>query len=255
MFDSIRNKLGIAGLLVAVVALVAALGGSAVAAGGGSGDATASAKKRNKGGNNVNRLIKREARKFSKAFSLRFAKRFPGPIGPQGFPGLPGAPGEDGDDGDDGDDGSDGAKGATGATGDEGPTGPTGPEGSPWTEVGTLPSGETLKGTWSAVSEAFPAPFGVKALVSIAYNIPLASSVPMTYVPNPEVEANPDPTNCPGSASDPQALAGHLCVYEHTKNASSALSIGPDNSVGRVFLADAAEAGLPVLGSYAVTAE
>src|SRR5665811_87049 len=134
MFSVLRNRLGIPGL-ISVIALVLAMGGGAYAADSGGDGATASAKNR---GGNVGNLIKREARKFSKRFSQRFSRRFAGtgPQGPRGINGSNGARGDKGDRGDDGD------KGDTGKEGKEGP------EGSPWTELGTLPEGESLKGTW-----------------------------------------------------------------------------------------------------------
>lgn len=227
MFSLLRNRLGIPGL-ISVIALVLAMGGGAYAANGSGDGATASAKNR-KGGGNVNKLIKREARKFSKRFSARFSKRFPGPIGPRGFPGLPGAPGEDGDDGDDGDDGSDGsdgAKGATGATGatgptgaagDEGPTGPTGPtgpEGSPWTAGGTLPAGETLTGTWSfALNQSAAAEkFGGEKVIAVPISFPIQLEENLAadhtiYDPPSGSE------NCPGATQAPAAKSGYLCVY------------------------------------------
>lgn len=220
---SLRKHFGTAGLLVAVLALVAALGGSAVAANSGDG-ATASAKNR-KGGGNVNKLIKRESRKFSKVFSQRFSKRFPGPIGPRGFPGLPGAPGEDGDDGDDGDKGDKGDKGDTGATGATGPEGPEGEEGSPWTAGGTLPSGETLTGTWAFSGQ----PSGTLAFAAASFPIPLAAAIPPgnTHVA-PDAE-------CPGTAADPQANAGHMCVFKGALTGAEFAGISTGGGFSSIF--------------------
>lgn len=190
---SLRNRLGVTAGLISTLALVFALfAGSAVAADG----ASTSAK-----GGGAKAQAKKFAKQFSKQFSLRFSKRFstPGPIGPQGFPGLPGAPGADGSDGSDGQNGQNGENGEDGEPGEPGPEGPTGPEGSPWTELGTLPSGETLTGSWSTFGEA---------LIPIEFNIPLAAGLPEENT-HP---AAPD-ANCPGTAADPQADPGHLCVY------------------------------------------
>ena len=46
--------------------------------------------------------------------------------------------------------GAPGAPGAAGANGLNGAGGAAGPEGAPWTAGGTLPSGQTETGTWSA---------------------------------------------------------------------------------------------------------
>lgn len=111
MFRRIHDKLGTAGLVVAVVALVAALTGAAFAAGG---------------------LTKKQEKRV-----IAIAKKYagkpgpPGPAGPQGPAGSPGAKGDAG------------SKGDTGAPGPKGPTGATGP-----TET-VLPANKTLTGVWA----------------------------------------------------------------------------------------------------------
>lgn len=223
MFSLLRNRLGIPGLVSAIV-LVFAMGGVAYAASSGGDGATASAKKKNrKGGGNVNKLIKREARKFSKQFSLVFAKRFPGPQGPQGVPGLPGAAGADGQNGSNGQDGDDGATGPQGPTGEDGATGPTGPTGPTGDEGPTgptggfdfasLPSGATLTGAW-AVNESVSTEL---VRIPISFNVPLAASLPEAkakYVTAPTAD-------CPGSGAEPSAEPGFLCVYEEAQLISS----------------------------------
>lgn len=289
MLNRVRDKLGLAGLIVAVVALAAALGGSAVAANSGDG-ATASAKNNRKGGNNVNKLIKREARKFSKVFSQRFSKRFPGPIGPRGFPGLPGAPGEDGDDGDDGDDGSNGSNGTNGKSvavsaavcgglggaevkvegaaegvevcnGEEGEPGEPGPEGSPWTELGTLPTGETLTGTWGAhdlewVEEGKPG--SGTAVVSLP--LPTATAPELVFVKKPGEE---ETGKCPGLVEGvPTAEEGVLCVYAGSLAAKATFlgifnptngKLGSAARTGTVLFFSCEGASCLALGTWAVT--
>ena len=92
MFTRLRKHLGTAGLLVAVVALVAALGGGAVAAQSG-GDATASAKKKKGKQGGLNAKQKRQV--------IAIAKRFQGsgPAGPAGPAGPQGPKGDSGNNG------------------------------------------------------------------------------------------------------------------------------------------------------------
>jgi len=73
--------------------------------------------------------------------------------------------------------------------------------------VTTLPSQQTLRGAWDLLyaanagftqsGESFP--FG---LVSAPSGHVIPASGP-----------NPDPTDCPGTASNPQAASGHFCLY------------------------------------------
>ncbi len=105
---AIRGSLGTPGMIIAVIALIAALGGTAIASGGLSG-----AEKK---------LIKKESKKFSK----KFAK-----AGPKGEAGAPGAKGADG---------------APGAKGEKGDPGKDGEDGSPWTVGGVLPPEKTETG-------------------------------------------------------------------------------------------------------------
>lgn len=111
MLKRIHDKLGSAGLAVAVVALIAAVAGTAFAAGG---------------------LTKKQEKQV-----IKIAKRYAGkkgPQGPKGDTGPAGAPGPKGDQG---------PRGDTGAQGPEGKEGPPGP-----TET-ELPPGKTMTGVWS----------------------------------------------------------------------------------------------------------
>ena len=142
MFERTRSHLSLAGLLVAVVALVLALGGSAIAAGSApSGEAQSSATRHHKKKKEQG-LNKKQRTEVEKT-----AKKFQG-TGPQGAPGAPGANGVNGTKGDAGPQGpvgpqgprgatgatgaagSNGAKGATGATGSKGATGAAGSNGA-----------------------------------------------------------------------------------------------------------------------------
>lgn len=173
MLHRIHRKLGTAGLIVAVVALVVALGGAAFAAGGG---LTGKQKKE------VTKIAKKYAGKPGAA----------GLQGPQGPIGPAGAPGQ---------------QGKEGAKGPEGPTGPQGPEGSPWTAGGTLPPGQTETGAW--VVKPTGALAGNKEWqTDLSFPIPLAEELDESHV---HFGAN---ANCPGTAAEPQAEPGYLCVYK-----------------------------------------
>lgn len=110
-------------LLVAVVALVAALGGGAVA-----GVAVRSLNKKEI--KKVRQIAKREAKK-------QFRKVPAGPRGEAGLPGTQGVPGNAGPIGD---------RGPIGPTGDDGSTGPTGPQGPVGPSTG--PAGGGLSGNY-----------------------------------------------------------------------------------------------------------
>lgn len=171
----IHEKLGTAGLIVAVVALVAALTGSAFAA--------------------VDKLSpqeKKEVKKIAKSFAKK------GPTGPQGLAGPAGAPGAKGD------------TGAKGATGPEGPEGPTGEEGPPGPTETKLPPGETLTGTWGfkAVEESgnYPVPITFALRVEPA---PAEFENSTNYIP----AGSPPTTECPGTVAEPEAAPGEFCIY------------------------------------------
>ncbi len=118
-----------------------------------------------------------------------------GPAGPAGAQGPAGPAGPKGDTGAQGPQGKEGSEGKEGPEGKAGKDGKTG-----FTD--TLPSGKTETGSWFLSSAS--------TIISLPFNIPLA---------NPIGEANvhyvaASTSDCPGSAADPQAEEGHLCVYE-----------------------------------------
>lgn len=109
--------------------------------------------------------------------------------------------------------GSPGAPGAAGANGLNGAAGAAGPQGDPWTAGGTLPSGQTETGTWSA---AFTTDYG--AAVSISFPIPLAAALDDKHVKKVGVGKSP-PAECDdgsggaASGANPEADPGFLCVF------------------------------------------
>jgi hypothetical protein len=164
----------------------------------------------------------------TKQISPSVLKQLQGKVGTAGAPGAAGAQGARGPAGPAGPAGSEGAKGETGpagvkgekgaagVAGAKGATGATGSEGSPWTAGGVLPSGKTETGTWSValystVNEA-PA-----AETAISFPIPLAAGggeedawvFTKAQTENKEFGSS----GCTGSAEDPAALKGELCVY------------------------------------------
>ena len=240
----LKEPFGKAGLIVAVVALVFAMLGGAFAA-------TSSKRHHKKKGGTVV-LVKKLSKRYSKAYSKAFSKRFStaGPAGPQGPAGANGKDGKDGQDGLNGLDGEDGTsgtsgsngtsvtntefsgaegtcteggsklvgssttyacngvKGADGANGEDGETG--------FTE--TLPAGKTETGAWSfgkvvaaAVPTEYP-PFEEPLYVPISFSIPLAAPIGETNVHYLKVGEG-ETTECPGTAAEPKAQEGHLCVY------------------------------------------
>jgi hypothetical protein len=200
MLSALQKRFGTAAMVVAIVALVAALAGGAWAA---SGALTGKQKK--------------EVTKIAKQYAGK-----PGATGPAGPAGAAGAQGPQGPPG------AQGAPGPQGEPGAKGEEGKPGKEGSPWTAGGTLPSGKTETGTWSLAREEGA---GLQSItIPISFPIPLAAPLgePEVHLIAPtgeelflegiEIKQRP-PTRCggalnpPGTAADPAAAPGNLCVY------------------------------------------
>ena len=108
----------------------------------------------------------------------------PGPAGPQGDMGIPGGKGDKGD------------------PGEPGPF-PT----------GDLPSGVTLRGAFRAG--------GNGAAAAIAQNgISFTYTLSADPIPHFIATGTTAPAECPGSLADPEAMPGHLCLYEAFHSAS-----------------------------------
>jgi hypothetical protein len=135
-----------------------------------------------------------------------------GPAGPGGAAGGAGAKGENGKDGKDGKDGKEGK------------------EGSPWTDGGTLPSKATETGTWSFSG---PGPsIGNIVLTHISFPIqlpaPLEGSncgqggpchVHFITTTGEEIGGLKETQSkaCKGTAAEPTAEPGNLCLYEQER--------------------------------------
>jgi hypothetical protein len=186
MFSKLHERLGTAGFVVSIVALIAAVGGTAYAAGG---------------------LTKQQEKQVTK-----IAKKYAGKEGKQGPAGATGAVGAIGPKGDAGPAGSAGPAGPSGPAGPAGATGsrgPTGPPGS--TEV--LTSEETETGAWSIGGLPPGTTETNQVLVPVSFAIPLESALDGNHVHFIK-SAETAPSGCVGgTAAAPTAEPGNLCVY------------------------------------------
>ena len=134
-------------------------------------------------------------------------KDFRGSIrGPRGLRGLTGATG---------------APGAPGAKGDKGDKGDAGPL------VNTLPAGATLRGMYAWADRT--AATGYNPVVPLTYPYPLPSSPTINVI----AVGGASTANCPGTVADPQALPGHLCVYQQRNDGNLAFSVLNEVQGGR----------------------
>jgi hypothetical protein len=225
---AIREPFGLAGLIVACVALVAALGGGAYAASGG-----LSGKQKKE----VEKIVKQHA-------------------------GEPGAPGTTGTNGKDGSNGKDGAAGKDGVNVTFSPASeaacPSG--GSVFKaasgetticngETGfteTLPSGKTETGTWAGTvfeNGSVPISFSVPLAVPIAEAD--TKVIPEGGTPPPECE-NPGHAGA-ASVENPEAKPGFLCVYVDLAQTSEVIGIDPPG-----FDAGVAHDGTGTTGAFVI---
>jgi len=259
--SSIREPFGKAGLIVACLALVLATTGAAFAAGG---------------------LTKSQEKQVTK-----IAKKYAGKNGAPGATGPAGPAGAAGAKGDKGDPGEKGETGGTGNTGQPGksvavraiPTeetecaelggamvtpeggagvevcnGEAGAPGSPWPGGGVLASKATETGSWATgTSEG---------------NISFAALPFPVQLPGPIAEANvhlldgtTDTTHCPGTAAEPKAAPGQLCVYVTQKSGVTFMEIQDPageaaqnaSRAGSMVYVEGGTEGF-VYGTFAVTA-
>jgi hypothetical protein len=199
MISKLHQRLGTAGFIISILALIVALGGGAYAASGG---LTSKQKKE------VTKIAQTEAKKFAKAGPA-------GAAGPQGAGGAQGAAG------------AQGAQGTQGPQGSQGPEGPQGPAGKPG-ETGfteTLPEEKTETGVWSFIT-----PLSAE-IVPISFNIPLEAALGQSkvhYINENGEEVtetgNVPPTACHGTVEHPSADVGNLCVYAGSERAPGSIS-------------------------------
>lgn len=230
MLTKLREPFGKAGLIVAVVALIAALGGGAYAASGA-----------------LSGKQKKEVTKIAQTQAKKFAGK-QGPEGKQGATGPGGSTGSKGDAGAKGDAGTPGTPGTAGGPGASGKSvvatpiaegEPTqceeqggveyevdgsgeaaeicnGGEGSPWT-VGGLPKGATETGSWALnADEKSGEEFNgseTRVRVPISFSVPLTAPIEEASDVH-YVGPGGDGTICTGTVTKPTAPEGQLCVYE-----------------------------------------
>jgi Collagen triple helix repeat (20 copies) len=184
MFSRYKNKLGVAAMIVAIVALVAALDSSAFS------QQQVIIKKLSQIAPGVQKKLKGKA----------------GPAGPGGPAGAQGSAGSKGDTGAQGAPGKDGQDGQAGEPGQDGEDGACS-AGNPTCD---LPPGATLTGDWSFNQIGL-------AVIWVDISFPLQVQPDLFDQAEPPVEFIPSgtsTTNCPGSASNPEALPGKVCMYE-----------------------------------------
>ena len=152
--------------------------------------------------------------------------------------------------------------------------------GSPWTLGGTLPSGDTETGTFTA--DGTPNTTGPLGKpngsidAAIPFTIPLktgkaAAQWSIILLGEGEKEEHEKlPAGCNGNVEEPHADAGHLCIFigENAENASGYFAAVPESAeaeagggeagkTGSIVVGLAKEAGKGMLisGTWAVTAE
>lgn len=225
MFSAIRKRMPFSpATMIATLALVFAMSGGAFAAG--------------------HYLI--TSAKQIKPGVLAQLKGKAGANGASGAAGPAGQPGPQGAAGPQGPKGEAGPKGETGLKGENGKDGATG-----FTQ--TLPAGKTEMGMWSLTNP--PENPTVKSSVpvtTISFVIPL-ESVPVAHF----VKVNGSATaECPGSAEEPKAAEGQLCVYAQAELNPPATITPNAHTFGAQLGGElgAAPGGI-AYGSWAVTAE
>jgi len=256
---SLRNRLGVPGVISVIALVFAMFGGAYAASSSDNGSATASAKKKKPQRGPRGPKGAKGDPGATGATGPAGANGAAGPVGPIGPIGPAGPEGPEGPTGPEGPEGPTGPEGPEGATGPEGPEGATGPEGSPWTVDGTLPSEKTETGVWTY----FVGPAGF-AFGPISWSIPLPSTIDESHVVIiPEAgegaigECSSGSTK--GTSENPLASPGYLCVYSNTPGVEIGGVIGagsgdPGASKVGALLLIAGEEGDAGNGTFAVTA-
>ncbi len=217
MFQRVRRHLT-PGTFIACIALVFAVTGGAFAATGSGGGGGGSGVKASASVTPAAVVAKAKAKPKPKAGAR-------GPAGPAGKNGASGANGAPGATGPAGAAGAAGGRGEAGAVGPTGPQGPQGEKGESGTTgfTETLPSGKTLKGDWNLTATATAA--GQRFGTDVSFDIPLkeapvevhyirASGLEPIYNKTTAQEEEVAQPACPGSAVEPEATVGNLCVYQ-----------------------------------------
>jgi len=235
MLSTIHRRLGTAGFVISIVALVVALGGGAYAASGG-----------------LTGKQKKEVEKIAKKYAGKPGAE--GKQGPAGPTGTGGAVGKDGAKGMDGTNGTNGMNGTKGTDGKEGPPGPTCSN----TGECLLPSGATESGAWSIPGFVLKTSFE-EVFAPITFPLKLSFTPTVLFVPTAEASTPGAVTGCPGTRAEPKAEAGKLCVYElgggvEFVGAIGAPAIDPKSGTVLDFAFESGETEGAAYGSWAVKA-
>jgi Collagen triple helix repeat (20 copies) len=148
-----------------------------------------------------------------------------GPAGKSGANGTNGANGAVGPQGPAGAKGDAGPAGANGVNGEKGEKGENGTTGF----TATLPKGKTLKGEWvlHTFNQNKQAGFAISS-TAVSFGIPLSQAPVAHYINEAGMELTPsgeqESTVCQGSAEEPTASPGNLCVYAGEAGSESTLS-------------------------------
>lgn len=266
MFRRLHNRLGTAGLIVAIVAVVVALGGSALAA-----------------SNALTGKQKREVKNIAKQYAGKDGSQgpagqtgAPGPKGDAGGAGTNGTNGKDGEAGKDGTNGKDGEPGKDGTNGKNGENvnviplskgdancneggakitnlsgtayacnGASGESGD-----GTLPSGRTMRGYWIVEGKQAMQVFG-SAVTAISFPMPVKVAPTETVLIGDETDSEAEKEKCAGTSEAPSATPGVLCLYVELTFTKVTLAAGTASTFGAgLVFGETDEA----LGSWAVKA-
>jgi len=215
---AIREPFGTAGLIVAIVALIAALGGTAFAAA------------------KLNSTQKKEVEKIAKKYAGK-----PGATGATGPAGSAGLAGKDGAQGKQGPEGKQGIAGSPWTAGGTLPVGST--ETGAWGMTST-PTNNNV------VPVSFSIPLGAALEGTGCSEVPIGASCHVHYI-NPAgkeviflvaTEEIMEVTSaaCAGSVTAPKATSGNLCVYAgHNTGLTFSSSILKPSGSGLLLLAPA----------------
>jgi hypothetical protein len=237
LYQRFHDRFGTAGVVIGVIAMIAALGGTALAA------------------SKLNSTQKKEVKRIAKAEAQKYANSNPGAPGSNGTNGKDGAQGIQGIQGQDGSDGKSVEVGTenAGTTNCEERGGVTvkvegssiakyacnGKEGSPWTAGGTLPEGAMESGTWwmkatgtneNVAPLSFPIPLSPADAAAISVHV---------------TDADGDET-CEGSVNAPTAFEGELCVYVGPSSGSTQPGLGTES----VYKPDYSTPGVGTSGGF-----
>jgi len=179
----------------------------------------------------------------------------PGPRGLEGPAGRQGADGQAGSPGPKGDTGATGQAGSPGPKGDTGATGGPGADGANGGFVALLPSGQTMRGRWLINGYGTSNPSSGSTAISFPFALAAAPASTQTFK-----EADSPTAQCPGSAAQPEATAGYLCI--HRSGSANLAGAGAGNLLVLntyrygANIADAGSGGGPFTsqGSWAFTA-